>query len=108
MNAGGLRNILGFYKKVQTVTNTGSREFSLQLVKANVRGSAKTRMLSENFSADSENVIADVVINTRYDKALDINDLVIKFDNKELKVISVDNYNFKDKMLIFRCQYDQR
>jgi hypothetical protein len=37
-------------------------------------------MLSENFSADSENIIADVVINTRYDKALDINGLVIKFD----------------------------
>jgi head-tail adaptor len=44
-------------------------------------------MLSENFSADSENIIADVVINTRYDKDLDINGLVIKFDNKELEVI---------------------
>jgi head-tail adaptor len=108
MNTGALRNILNFYKKVETITDTGSREFSLQLVKEGVRGSAKTRMLSENFSADSENVIADVVINTRYDEALNINDLVIKFNNKDLKVISVDNFDFKNKTLIFRCKYDQR
>jgi SPP1 family predicted phage head-tail adaptor len=108
MNIGALRNVLAFYKKIETTTNTGSREFTLELVKENVRGSAKTRMLSENFSADSENIIADVVINTRYDKDLDINGLVIKFDNKELEVISVDNHNFKSKILIFRCQYDQR
>jgi hypothetical protein len=52
----------------------------------------------ENFSADSENIIADVVINTRYDKDLDINGLVIKFDNKELEVISVllENWLYGD------------
>ncbi len=108
MSTGKFRHLVDFYKKEETITETGGREYELVLFKGDVWASANTRKLSENFSADSENVIADVVVIIRYDEALDINNMTIKFNNKYLRVVSVDNFNFRNKELIFRCQYAQR
>ena len=108
MSTGKFRHLVDFYKKEETITETGGREYELVLFKEGVWASANTRKLSENFSADSENVVADVIVVIRYDEALDINNMIIKFDNKDLRVVSVDNFNFRNKELIFRCEYAQR
>lgn len=105
MRSGKYRHQVDFYKKQETITDTGGREYALVSLKSGVWASANTRKMSENFTSDAEKVIVDVVITTRYDASLDIDNIIIKFNNKQLKVISVDNLNFRNIELIFRCEY---